>query len=88
MWTFKSKPTVTVKDAYNKLLPVRYEGNDVAVIEHHGKGYGPQSLGDMPDCFRILFEKDGEIDEIMLSENEALELSKSSAPVKTRDCRK
>jgi hypothetical protein len=68
MWPFKKK--CTVEEAYNKILPALYRGKHVLSIKHHGKGSGPQSLGQQPDCFLVTTE-DGKF---MLSESEKVEL--------------
>jgi len=86
MWPLKTKPTVTVKEAYNKLLPVKYKGVDVIAIEHHGKGYGPLPAGHSPDVFRIVLMKDSKEYKIMLPENELLQYSDGSK-IKAEDWR-
>ena len=79
MWPFKSTPKVTVKEAFEKRLPVLFAGLKVTKIEYHGKGYGPRPMGNadrLPDQFLISIETGahGETKDRMLSENEKLEL--------------
>lgn len=65
MWPFKTIKTISVKEAHNKALPVRYKGKFITSIEHHGKGYEPRPVKDQsnrPDVYYIYWgEKYGEM---------------------------